>query len=153
MSFSQIADNQGAGLVVPPLGARDLSGRVKVTQHQNIYEADFEYGLQPLRWEQVTANNGSITHLPAVGGVRMRVTTTSGDLTIRQSRAYHRYQPGKTMAMASAACHVWPRPTNRPPSTRALRSTAAVAASRHRLRNDMPERYERGRFASIGQTA
>jgi hypothetical protein len=81
---------------------RDLSGRLKVSQHQNIYEADFEYGTQPLRWESFTAGSGAISHQPGVGGVRMRVSTASGDITMRQTRPYHRYQPGKTMGMATA---------------------------------------------------
>lgn len=80
----------------------DVFGRLKTTQHQNIYEADFEYSTQPLRWEGLTAGSGTITHLPEQGGVRMRLTTASGDVTIRQSRPYHRYQPGKSMFMASA---------------------------------------------------
>ncbi|MFN6251734.1 MAG: hypothetical protein ACK4Y5_06605 [Acetobacteraceae bacterium] len=81
---------------------RDAVGRLKVSLHQNIYEADFEYGSQPLRWESLTANGGTVTHLPGLGGVRMRVPTTSGAVAIRQSRPYHRYQPGKTMFMATA---------------------------------------------------
>lgn len=81
---------------------RDATGRLKVSAHQNIYEADFEYGAQPLRWESLTANGGTVTHLPGQGGVRMRVPTTSGAAAIRQSRPYHRYQPGKTMFMATA---------------------------------------------------
>jgi hypothetical protein len=83
---------------------RDVLGRLKVSVHQNIYEADFEYGPQPLRWEQVVqANDGntSIQAIPSSGGVRMRVGTTQGDVTIRQSRPYHRYQPGKSMFMAT----------------------------------------------------
>lgn len=88
---------------VMPQRLRDNLGRLKVSLHQNVYEADFEYGLQPLRWEQYTARAGTIVHQPGAGGVRMRVTTASGDVTIRQSRPYHRYQPGKTMYMATAA--------------------------------------------------
>jgi len=87
-----------------PQRVRDVLGRLKVTLHQNIYEADFEYGPQPLRWEQVVTNisgNSSITQVPSSGGVRMRVGTSLGDVTIRQSRPYHRYQPGKTMFMAT----------------------------------------------------
>lgn len=80
----------------------DVFGRLKTTQHQNIYEADFEYGTQPLRWEGFTAGGGTIVHLPEQGGVRMRLTTGANDITIRQSRPYHRYQPGKSMTMASA---------------------------------------------------
>lgn len=93
---------RGSSVTYAPKRLRDLSGRLKVSMHQNIYEADFEYGLQPLRWEAFTAGAGSITSQPGSGGVRMRLTTAAGDVTIRQSRPYHRYQPGKTMAMASA---------------------------------------------------
>ena len=85
-----------------PNGISDVVGRLKVSRHQNIYEADFEYGTQPLRWESLTANGGTVTHLPGQGGVRMRVPTTSGAVVIRQSRPYMRYQPGKTMFMATA---------------------------------------------------
>jgi hypothetical protein len=85
-----------------PTENTDVFGRLKTTTHQNIYEADFEYGPQPLRWESLVLGAGTITHLPGQGGVRMRLTTASGDATIRQSRPYHRYQPGKSMFMASA---------------------------------------------------
>jgi hypothetical protein len=87
-----------------PQRVRDVLGRLKVSVHQNIYEADFEYGTQPLRWEQLVGNvsgNTSIAAVPSSGGVRMRVGTSLGDYTIRQSRPYHRYQPGKTMFMAT----------------------------------------------------
>lgn len=80
----------------------DVLGRAKVSRHQNIFDADFEYGTQPLRWEGLTAGGGSIAHQPGLGGVRMRLGTASGDLTIRQSRPYHRYQPGKAMVMSTA---------------------------------------------------
>jgi len=80
----------------------DVTGRLKMSRHQNIYDADFEYGSQPLRWESLTAGSATIVHQPGQGGVRMAVTTANGDLAIRQSRPYHRYQPGKTMYMASA---------------------------------------------------
>lgn len=91
-----------------PTRVRDVVGRMKVSLHQNIYEADFEYGTQPLRWENLivnTASSGSlanIAHQPGMGGVRMLTGNNAGDLAVRQSRPYHRYQPGKTMYMATA---------------------------------------------------
>lgn len=87
-----------------PQRVRDVLGRLKVSIHQNVYEADFEYGTQPLRWEQLVQSfdgNTNIAQVPSSGGVRMRVGTTIGDVSIRQSRPYHRYQPGKTMFMAT----------------------------------------------------
>jgi hypothetical protein len=86
-----------------PRAHRDVTGRAKVSLHQNIYDADFEYSAQSLRWESLTSGVGSsIAHVPGEGGVRMTIGTVSGAVTIRQSRPYHRYQPGKTMFMATA---------------------------------------------------
>lgn len=85
-----------------PQRVRDVLGRLKVAIHQNIYDADFEYGKQPLRWEEITIGGATITHQPGQGGVKMTVPTTSGAIAIRQSRPYLRYQPGKTMFMATA---------------------------------------------------
>ena len=85
-----------------PQRVRDVLGRLKVSVHQNVYEADFEYGSQPLRWEALTNGAGTVTQVPNQGGVRMRVTNAAGDVSLRQSRPYHRYQPGKTMFMATA---------------------------------------------------
>ena len=84
-----------------PSRYQDVTGRRKMSFSQNIYEADFEYGLQPLRWEAYTVGSGTITSQPGSGGVRMTISAL-GDVTIRQSRPYHRYQPGKTLYMATA---------------------------------------------------
>ena len=92
-----------AQFVVNDPRVRDVSGREKVTQHQNIYDADFEYGSQPLRWENFISGSGSIAALPGLGGVSMTVTAASGDIVVRQSRPYHRYQPGKSLYMATNA--------------------------------------------------
>jgi len=99
--------------IIPVSEVRDNLGRLRTSRHQNIYDADFEYGPQPLRWEGLTSGSGTITHLPGEGGVRMRLTTTSGDVTIRQTRPYHRYQPGKSMFMAGAITFGTPQTNHR----------------------------------------
>jgi hypothetical protein len=96
----------GAAQFIAPQRLRDVVGKLKVSQSQNIYDADFEYGVQPLRWEQYIQNvsgQAYIVQSPGLGGVTMNIGggITPGDITIRQSRPYHRYQPGKTMYMAS----------------------------------------------------
>ena len=96
----------GAAQFVAPQRLRDVVGKLKVSQSQNIYDADFEYGVQPLRWEQFIQNVSGQAYIiqnPGLGGVSMNIGggNTPGDITIRQSRPYHRYQPGKTMYMAS----------------------------------------------------
>jgi hypothetical protein len=96
------SDPQGVVQTNVAKRSRDVLGRQKVTVHQNVYEADFEYGKQPLRWDEFTTGGGTIAQLPGYGGVMMTLPTTSGAVTIRQSRPYHRYQPGKTMFMSTA---------------------------------------------------
>lgn len=96
-----------------PSQSLDVVGRLKMSRHQNIYDADFEYGPQPLRWETLTTTGGSIVHLPDQGGVRLAVTNANGAAVVRQSRPYHRYQPGKTMYMASACLFGTPDVNNR----------------------------------------
>ncbi|MBS7790305.1 hypothetical protein KTR66_09875 [Roseococcus sp. SDR] len=79
----------------------DPSGRLKMARGQNVYDVDFEYGQQPLRWENFTSGTASILHMPMEGGVRMRVAAAN-DIAIRQSKPYFRYQPSKGI-YASAA--------------------------------------------------
>jgi hypothetical protein len=105
MSLNQLTGQRESSAM--PQRVRDVLGRLKVSVHQNVYEADFEYGAQPLRWEALTQGAGSVTQIPSSGGVRMRVGNAQGDVSLRQSRPYHRYQPGKTMFMATA-CQLGP---------------------------------------------
>jgi len=84
-----------------PSRLRDNLGKLEVSEAQNLFEADFEYGLQPMRWEQYIVGNATIQQVPSSGGVSMSVTTSSGDIAIRQTRPYIRYQPGKTIYMSS----------------------------------------------------
>lgn len=101
-----VAKDNGDGTKTPQFAPasnfRDVVGRMKVSLSQNIYEADFEYSPQPLRWESLTNGGGTISHQPSFGGVRLQVGTGLTDLAVRQSRPYMRYQPGKSMYMATA---------------------------------------------------
>jgi hypothetical protein len=106
-SSTPLVGIDGAAQFIAPQRLRDVVGKLKVSQSQNIYDADFEYGVQPLRWEQFIQNNSgnaSIVQNPGLGGVTMTIgggALSVGDITVRQSRPYHRYQPGKTFYMAS----------------------------------------------------
>ena len=107
--FAQLAYNvntNSSGSEYVEFGKRNKSviGAAKVALSQNVYEADFEYGTQPLRWEIFTSslyNTATVQHVPGAGAVKMTILS-GGDVTIRQSRPYHRYQPGKSMYMATA---------------------------------------------------
>jgi hypothetical protein len=86
---------------IAPQRVRDNVGKLKVSESQNLFEADFEYSPQPMRWEQYTVGGATISQVSALGGIQMSVTSASGDIAIRQTRPYIRYQPGKTMYMSS----------------------------------------------------
>jgi hypothetical protein len=101
ISGSNPVTTDPSALTIAPQRLRDNVGKLKVSESQNLFEADFEYGLQPLRWEGYTTGGATIVQNSAQGGVTMSVTGTNGDLCIRQTRPYIRYQPGKTTYMAS----------------------------------------------------
>jgi len=72
----------------------DAFSRLRVGAPATIFDSTFDYNLAPLLYEQSTTGAGTITHsaldssaLMAVGGVGS---------AILQSRAYHRYIPGKS---------------------------------------------------------
>ncbi len=90
-----------ASVVGFPIELLDPSGRLKTSLGQNVYDVDFEYGLQAARWESFLAGTGAVTHRPIEGGVRMDVSA-SGDISIRQSRPYFRYQPSKGIYCSAA---------------------------------------------------
>lgn len=105
-----------SAITTAPQRLRDNLGKLEVSEAQNLFEADFEYSAQPMRWEQYTSGGATIVASSAQGGVVMSVTSASGDLAIRQTRPYIRYQPGKTLYMSSG-----------------LQFGAAVANQRQRL--------------------
>jgi len=100
LSFSASSTDQALQTEYPSR-LRDNLGRTEVSEVQNLFEADFEYGTQPMRWENYTTGGATIVQVSAIGGVQMSVTANTGDVAIRQTRPYIRYQPGKTIYMSS----------------------------------------------------
>ena len=100
LSLSSSAADQ-AMLMEYPQRLRDNLGKQKVSESQNLFEADFEYGTQPMRWEQYISGGATIQQISSQGGIQMSVTSASGDVAIRQTRPYIRYQPGKTIYMST----------------------------------------------------
>jgi len=91
----------GTETSVAPQRLRDNLGKLEVSEVQNLFEADFEYGTQPMRWENYIVGGATIAQSSSLGGVNMSVTAAAGDAAIRQTRPYVRYQPGKTLYMSS----------------------------------------------------
>lgn len=98
--------------VEPSERSMGADGRLKVSQGQNVYDVDFENGLQLLRWETIAVNAGSVAHMPVEGGVRLRVSSAAGDRVVRQSKPYFRYQPSKGMYCSAAVVFGMPTAGN-----------------------------------------
>ncbi len=70
----------------------DAFARLRVSDPTTLFDSQLQYNAQPLLWQSV--GDGTATHVPAKAAVQMAVT--AGQSLIRQSRAYVRYQPGKS---------------------------------------------------------
>jgi hypothetical protein len=101
LSLNPVLSADQSILSSAPQRLRDNLGKFEVSEAQNLFEADFEYSSQPMRWENYLVGGATIAQVPGSGGVLMSVTGASGDIAIRQTRPYIRYQPGKTIYMAS----------------------------------------------------
>lgn len=91
-----ILGNYNLGVRFAHDGHVDAFARLRVSDPVGLFDSQFQYDKQPLLWNETTANNGTATHLPNESAIRMRAATDSGSHVILQTRAYHRYQPGKS---------------------------------------------------------
>lgn len=73
----------------------DLFHRVQVAAPSTLFDSQFTYEDNPLRWEKITASGGSVNYSPSLGAVSMGLTGTLGSLAAIQTYQYHPYQPGR----------------------------------------------------------
>jgi hypothetical protein len=93
----------GGAITSFPSTSLDAFGRLRIGEPYTAFEAQFEYDLQPLIWQSVTAGGGSVTHLPNESSVSMALGIANGDSVIRQTKKYFRYQPGKSQLVTMTA--------------------------------------------------
>ena len=74
----------------------DSFHRFRVSNPVSLFDCQFQYDTMPLLWEDITTTGGTVVHLPNESSVRLRISTASNASVIRQTRAYHRYQPGRS---------------------------------------------------------
>ena len=95
-------------------GVRDAFGRARVSDPQTLFDFQAEYDNGPLFWQEVTAGSATVAHNANEAAIDLAVTG-NGDVAIRQTKQYHRYQPGKsqlclfTFVMAPAAANLTQR--------------------------------------------
>ncbi len=78
----------------------DAFGRLRVSQPVNLWTSEFQHNKHPLYFDEVTATNGTVTHLPNESAVSLAVSTDNASKAIMQTFEYFRYQPGKSQVIA-----------------------------------------------------
>ncbi len=78
----------------------DAFGRLRVSSPTNLWTSEFQYNKHPLYFDEVTAVNGTVTHLPNESAVSLAVSTDDGSKAIMQTFEHFRYQPGKSQVIA-----------------------------------------------------
>jgi hypothetical protein len=81
----------------------DAFGRWRTSDPKTIFESQLDYDEQPLFWETVTQGGGSTLYLSDESALEMECGTADGDLVIRQTYTYFRYQPGKSQLVILTA--------------------------------------------------
>ncbi|KKL09753.1 hypothetical protein LCGC14_2562720, partial [marine sediment metagenome] len=80
------------GTVVHPILNKDAFDRLRVSNPVTLFDSQFQYDKQPFLWNE-DLTNGTATHLPNESAIDM-VADANAEIAVRQTRAYHRYQPG-----------------------------------------------------------
>lgn len=75
----------------------DVFGRLRASSPSSVLESQFEYTKNSLVFDESLTGAASSTHLPNESGVRLRCTTASGDIAVRQSHRYIHLTPGKSL--------------------------------------------------------
>ena len=80
----------------------DPNGRLKISNLQTIFDVDFEYSAQNAKWETLATGGAFIIQNANIGGIQVTCPAVGNAVAIRQSKVYHRYQPGKATYIATA---------------------------------------------------
>lgn len=74
----------------------DAFQRVRVSEPVTLFDHSNQYDTTPLLWETKLNVAGNVVHAPNQSAVTLSTAGNAADYAIRQTRAYHRYQPGKS---------------------------------------------------------
>lgn len=77
-------------------GQLDAFSRLRVSNPTTLFDSKFRYDTLPIRFNSITANSGSITHLPNECSVSLATAAVASSSAIIQSKQYHKYIPGKS---------------------------------------------------------
>jgi hypothetical protein len=73
----------------------DAFGRLRVSNPQTVFDSKLVYDDQPLYWAEAQTG-GAAAGSWLAADARVRLTVAAGQTSVRQSRRYFTYQPGKS---------------------------------------------------------
>lgn len=82
--------------IKPANGLADAFGRLRVSEPTGNFNSQLQYDLHRILWESSLSGSATDTHDANGSGTDLAVTASASDAGIRQTRRYHRYQPGKS---------------------------------------------------------
>lgn len=101
--FEDVSDVRGLP-VLSEKASRDILGRDRQTSLKRLFSGTFQYGIQPLYWEDVKVGAGAaVNHRINDSACRLAITGVNGNSVIRQTRNYWPFLPGCSM-LALMSC-------------------------------------------------
>lgn len=73
----------------------DAFGRLRISAPQTVFDSKLVYDAQPLYWSE-EQTGGAAAGVWSQPNARVRLTVAAGQTSVRQSRRYFTYQPGKS---------------------------------------------------------
>lgn len=74
----------------------DAFSRLRTAENVGLFDSTFQYTTGAIRYNSITAAGGTITHLPNEASASLATAASPGSSAALQSKAYHRYIPGKS---------------------------------------------------------
>ena len=83
--------------------SQDAFGRLRVSNPQTVFDSKLVYDSQPLYWAEAQTG-GAAAGVWSGADARVRLTATTGQTSVRQTRRYFNYQPGKSQLVFQTFC-------------------------------------------------
>lgn len=84
----------GLGITLADSAAIDSFARLRVGNPVGLFDSQLQYNTADLFWYQSPSTGSFVTHVPNESSALL--TVAAGQTTARQTKQYHRYQPGKS---------------------------------------------------------
>lgn len=75
----------------------DAFGRLRTSTPHTIFDNSFSVDAKPRIWGTVTANSGTAVFVSNISAIDMGVSTDLGSKSVRTTKQYFQYQPGKSL--------------------------------------------------------